>query len=254
MKTRLERILCRCPRLYLSLLRATGRASVEKRAFLALIRAGEVVFDIGANRGHFTRLFSWIVGRRGAVHAFEPQPGTFAILRTAMERAGRPPNVTLNLCALGETNGTAVLHQPEGDDGQASLRTHHGGSWMRARSVHRYECQVRTLDDYAAKLARLDFVKCDVEGAELLVVKGGRATLKRLMPLLWLESNGDWTRDFGSTPGDLIAELRALGYDLFFSAEETLAPLTDSGITRGTNLLCAMSQIHAPRLASLARI
>jgi FkbM family methyltransferase len=254
MKAGLERILCRWPLFYLSLLRAAGRASLEKRAFLALIRAGGVVFDIGANRGHFTRLFSWIVGKRGAVHAFEPQPGTFAILQMAMARAGRPPNVTLNLCALGDTQGEAVLHQPESDDGQASLRTHRDGSWTRAQAVHRYECQVRTLDDYAANMTRLDFVKCDVEGAELLVVKGGRATLKRLMPLLWLECNADWTRDFGSTPQDLIAELRKLGYDRFFSAGETLAPLTEGDLAHGTNLLCAISRTHAPRLAALARV
>jgi FkbM family methyltransferase len=254
MKTGLERILCHWPRLYLTLLRITGRASLEKRAFLALIRPGEVVFDIGANRGHFTRLFSWIAGRKGAVHAFEPQPGTFAILRAAMERAGRPQNVTLNLCALGDTNGAAVLHQPGSDDGQASLRTHHDGSWTEARSVHRYECQVRTLDEYAAKMARLDFIKCDVEGAELLVVRGGRATLKRLTPLLWLESNPDWTGGFGYAPEDLVAELRSLSYDRFFSAGETLAPLMDTDLARGTNLLCAVSGIHGPCLAALARV
>jgi FkbM family methyltransferase len=253
MKSGLERILCRYPRLYLRLLRTAGRASLEKRAFLAMIRAGDVVFDIGANRGHFTRLFSWIVGSRGAVHAFEPHPRTFGILRTAIERAGRPPRVTLNLCALGETNGSAVLYQPESDDGQASLQTHSDGSWTHARSVHRYECRVRTLDDYAAKMTRLDFVKCDVEGAELLVVKGGRATLKRLAPLLWLECNADWTRDFGSAPEDLVAELRSLGYDRFFSAGETLAPITGGELMRDTNLLCGMSGVHASRLALLPR-
>jgi len=254
MKSGLERILCRCPRIYLRLLRAAGRASLEKRAFLALIRAGDVVFDVGANRSYFTRLFSWIVGKKGAVHAFEPQPGTFAILRTAIERAGRPANVTLNLCALGDKDGAAILHQPGGDDGQASLRTHGNGSWKHASSVHRYECLVRTLDDYAAAMTRLDFLKCDVEGAELLVVKGGRATLKRLMPLLWLESNADWSRAFGSAPADLIAELRALGYDRFFSSEENLAPLTDSQLAHETNLLCAVFSRHASRLASLDRV
>jgi FkbM family methyltransferase len=171
-----------------------------------------------------------------------------------VERAGRPANVTLNLCALGDTNGPAVLHQPESDDGQASLRTHNGGSWTEARAVHRYDCQVRTLDDYAAKMTRLDFIKCDVEGAEMLVVRGGRATLKRLSPLLWLESNPDWTRGFGYAPGDLVAELRSLGYDRFFSAGEALAPLTDADLARSMNLLCAVSFIHASELARLDRL
>ena len=251
MKATLERFLCRRPLAYLRLLRIAGRGSMEKRAFLALVRRGDVVFDIGANRGHFTRFFSRIVGEEGAVHAFEPAPETFEILRKGFSPPGKGQNFTLNCCALGEVPGAATIIVPGGDDGQASLRAHAGGSWTATASLHRHECSVVTLDNYAADLQRLDFVKCDIEGAELPAIRGGRATLKRLMPMLWVEINPEWTRDFGYTPDDLLSELRALGYDTFLSERESLTPPKDPSVASGDNLLCAVSGIHAPRLSGL---
>lgn len=237
MKQALDRFLCQHPRLYLRMLRLTGRGSSEKRAFLALLRPGDVVFDVGANRGHFTRLFSRIVGESGAVHAFEPVPATFALLRDTMRRAGSPTNVSLHACALGDEEGIATLNVPGSDDGQASLRTHSSGSWSEAPAVQHFECAITTLDKFTAAMDRLDFVKCDVEGAELPVIRGARTTLTRLAPLLWLEANPEWTRAFGYTPDDLVTELRTIGYDTFHP-------------DRGGNLLCAVSARHTSRLAT----
>ena len=254
MKGTLEHLLCRHPLAYLRLLRVTGRGSIEKRAFLALIRRGDVVFDIGANRGHFTRLFSRMVGREGAVHAFEPAPHTFETLRESFSSGGYPPNVTFNLCALGEASGKTRIIIPGGDDGQASLRVHTGGSWTAAAPTQSDACNVVTLDDYAAGLERVDFMKCDIEGAELPAIRGGRATLTRLKPMLWIEVNPEWTRDFGYCALDLLNELRALGYDTFLSEREHLSPLRDTDFCGTDNVLCAIDELHAPRLTALTGI
>src|SRR5258706_3403573 len=109
-KQTIERFLCRHPRLYLRVLQALGRGSLEKHAFLALLRAGDVVCDIGANRGHFTRLFARIVGKGGHVHAFEPGPGTFERLREAMSASGVPANFTLHPVALSDSPGFPILN------------------------------------------------------------------------------------------------------------------------------------------------
>ena len=73
----LESTLATNPALYRRLLMWRGRTSAEKLAFLALVDRGDLVIDIGANRGHFTLLFSDIVGARGRVLAFEPVPQTY---------------------------------------------------------------------------------------------------------------------------------------------------------------------------------
>jgi FkbM family methyltransferase len=175
------------------------------------------------------------------------------MLGDVIRRAGMR-NCSLNHFALAEAAGTRTLHLPGDDDGQASLRAHRHGSWNGAAQVQHHECRVTTLDEYAATLARFDFMKCDVEGAELAVVRGGREVLARHHPLLWLESNPDWTRDFDYAPPDLLTELRGLGYDIFLGAGAHLAPLEESHLSSEVNLLCACARHHRDRLAGLKQI
>lgn len=251
MKAALQRMLARRPLLYRRVLQLLGRGGVEKRIFLSVVREGDVVFDIGANRGHFTRLFSDVAGARGALHAFEPVPSTFAMLSSAMATAGGCANFTLNNFALGDAEGAITIHLPGDDDGQASMRRHNSGSWAAAAAVRACDCRVKTLDGYAAGIPRIDFIKCDVEGAELLVVKGGAKTLERLSPILFLEANPAWTKSFGYTPGDLVSRLRELGYDHFLLAGDDLRPLGGTEITGPANLLCAKTKLHSQRLRAL---
>jgi len=254
MNTAMERILARRPWLYLRALRWLGRGSLEKKIFLGLVRDGDVVFDVGANRGYFTRLFSCVVGPGGAVHAFEPVPPTFERLRETMKSAALFSNFTLNNFALGDSEGSVELLQPGDDDGQASMRVHGSGSWVAPGAVHSHRCRVITLDVCAAGFARLDFVKCDVEGAELLVVNGAAAAFLRLSPILFLEVNPAWTVSFGYTPDDLVSRLREYGYDTFLLAGEKLVPLETAKFGETTNLLCGKAGFHKERFAGLQGI
>jgi hypothetical protein len=61
-------------------------------------------------------------------------------------------------------------------------------------------------------VSRLDFVKIDVEGAELDVLKGAVESIKRFHPLIYCEVFEKWAQSFGYTPGDLFAYLAGLGY------------------------------------------
>lgn len=97
-----------------------------------------------------------------------------------------------------------------------------------------------TLDIIATDLTRLDFIKCDVEGAELLVLQGARSTLDRLSPILFLEVFDKWTIAFDYTPADLVCFLRDIGYSTIFLVDGFVRPLRDpSEITGSVNLLCA---------------
>ena len=233
----LHRLLIHTPAFYRWLLRATGRGSLEKRVFLKLIGPGQVVCDAGANHGDFTALFADLVGNKGEVHAFEPGPETFALLT---ETVGERKNCRLNQAALGEASGVAVLHQPGSDDGQASLREHTQGSWVRSEEVRHHECRVRTLDEYTLGFQRLDFLKCDVEGAELLVLRGAQATLARFSPVLFVEVYAEWSKAFDYSPADLIAFLVAAGYETFYLADAGLRRLEPEELVAGpANLLCA---------------
>ncbi len=259
----LQSLLARHPHLYCRLLGWIHRGRLEQRIYLTLTRPGDVVFDVGANQGHFTLLFADLVGPSGEVHAFEPLPPTFAHLRTAVEQHPRADRVLLNNVACTEHPCEITLHVPDDDGGQASLRRQREGSWRSAEGLSMLPVQAIRLDDYERGRAadQVDFVKCDVEGAELLVLRGMTNKLARHSPLLFLEVNAAWTEPFGYRPADLIAFLELMGYDSFYLVTDQISPMADPGATvamaaasEAINVLCAHAEHHAERLQSLAVI
>jgi FkbM family methyltransferase len=257
MRRLLDFALAQAPGLYARLLKRRRQVNVEKLVFLSVVERGDVVFDVGANAGYYTLLFSHLVGRRGRVHAFEPIPATFAGLTASLACEGRFDNVALNDCALGDREGVLPFFVPDADYGQASLARHGEGSWSRPREVRSYDCRMRTLDGYAHESGALPgFVKCDVEGAELLVLQGGAETIARCRPLLHLEVNPDWTRSLGYAPPEIVRFLAGLGYSRFLLVGQEVRPLVDperdlADLSVSANLLCAVPGLHDARLTRL---
>ena len=248
--------LAQVPGLYARLVALRRPPNVEKIVFLRLVRRGDVVLDIGANAGYYTLLFSHLAGPQGRVHAFEPVAQTFAILSRQVQRNRGSDNVVLNQCALADRAGDVSLLVPERDLGQAALARHHAGPWRYAGSIEPHSSRAITLDEYAAGLQALDFLKCDVEGAERLVLQGGEATLRRFRPLLFLEVCPDWTASFGYEPVETLPFLAAFGYSRFYLAGEELHLLSrpESALAKlrgSANLLCAIPDLHAARLERL---
>ncbi len=249
------------PSVYHGILRAWGRSNSMKLVLVALVRRDDVVFDIGANQGNFTALMSNLVGPGGRVHAFEPSPDTCALLReTLAERARNSANVSVNPAAVGTEDGVATLHTPQQDHGQASLKTHDAGSWAGAVAVRSTEVRVLALDPYVATHApsRVDVIKMDVEGAELLALRGFAAGLRSSHPVVVCELCGAWTRAFEYEPGDVIDELRAAGYDSFFLVGDR-GELTQLADARSVNdgeshdLVAVVAAIHGSRVKRLVR-
>jgi FkbM family methyltransferase len=214
---RLEASAAAMPRLYSLGLRSFASPAPLKLLFVNVIKRGDIVFDVGANRGIFTSYFSNLVGPCGKVHAFEPSPKTCEMLRASLMARTVHDNIVLNCCAVGDACGSALLHTPAGDDGQASLVEHSDGSWLGAPEVLAEPCGVVTLDDYVEgqRLGQIDFVKVDVEGAERLVIGGFLRSLRRFKPVLTVELCSRWSKDFGYQPAELLMTLQELGYDNF---------------------------------------
>jgi FkbM family methyltransferase len=250
--------LAKVPTLYRWILRAAGRGTIERKFFLQLIRRGDTVFDVGANVGYFTILYSDLVGPHGSVHSFEPVPPTFAMLNEKVRCDGRYRNVVTNPAACSEVAGTADILLPGGDIGQASMRSHGAGSWVTTTEREKFSVPTIRLDDYVAEqgLTRLDFIKCDAEGAELLVLKGAAGLLRQFEPILHLEVSEAWTRDFGYSPSELAELLESSGYSYFLIEEETVLPgelrnqLGKKAGTDSVNLLCACAS-RAEQLRNL---
>jgi FkbM family methyltransferase len=139
---------------------------------LRRIRPGDVVWDVGANVGHFTRKFAAKAGAAGKVIAFEPSPATFAILRSHCKDLG---NVEFVHAALAERDGKAEFVESE-DEGDPTNGLRKPGD--KGRKV---EVPVHRGDTVCADNPEITpvCVKIDVEGFENDVLQGLSATLRR---------------------------------------------------------------------------
>ncbi len=187
-----------------------------RRLIEALGGASTAFFDIGANAGFYSlalaRDFPGIRGR-----AFEPIPATFALLGRNLELNGAAGVVAENL-GLSDRTGEAVFHAYPNLSGASAM----------ARNVESAEsaeirCPVQTLDDYCdATGADATFVKCDVEGGELRVLRGAQRWLARSRPVIFAEMLRKWSANYGYHPNDIIDLLANLGYACFVTRGERL--------------------------------
>jgi FkbM family methyltransferase len=149
-----------------------------------LVQPGWTVADIGANIGYSTLLLASCVGPNGKVIAFEPLAENFGMLQENIE-LNRHGNVRAENLALMERSG------------RIELRTATPGamSWAAtilvdaSRAVETQSVEAVTFDEYAARngIAKIDFVKMDVEGAEAAVLGGMATIIERHKPVLLIE-------------------------------------------------------------------
>ena len=176
------------------------------------LRPGMTFLDIGANDGLYTTLASKCVGPHGAVWAFEPSSRELSRLERNLEL--NHLTVRVFPLALADSNEPAELKvAPYGHEGLNTL-----GSFVHEiDSGGAEKVQLARLDDILVQnpLAHLDFIKLDVEGAELRVLKGAATTLQRYRPVILFEVSDAALRQQSSSAADLAGFLRAQNYDLY---------------------------------------
>jgi len=155
-----------------------GSGEPELQMLRALLRAGGTAVDVGANRGIYAFALAEIAHE---VHAFEAHPDYAEFARRMLGARAIVHGV-----ALSNVQGRASLFVPLADDGSelhlaGNLKNTHP-QFQRQRMI---EVQLETLDSY--RLRDVTFIKIDVEGSELEVLEGGRATIAREKPVLLLE-------------------------------------------------------------------
>ena len=167
---------------------------------------GDTVFDIGAHLGFYTLLLSKLVGSKGKVFAFEPNPELLPSLRKTIKSL---TNVELQTIALSDQQGSVNLFVPE-DASMASLSDWTDGI---AGNVHTVACKMKLLDDLIEKgqLSVPSFIKCDVEGAELSIFNGGAKTLNCVnAPVILFEVNSLAAKSFQLETTDYFSFLENL--------------------------------------------
>jgi len=173
----------------------------EAELFKQVIRTGDAVLDVGANIGAHTVLFARLAGEHGSVWAFEPQRIPFQTLCANMALNNISNAKCFNL-AVGERPDT--IHVPDIDPRQHENFGGLGlGNYQQGDPV-----RVVRLDDM--DIAQCRFIKIDVEGMELGVLRGATALLERLRPALYVENNRKEHSD------ELIRCIDSLGYTMYW--------------------------------------
>jgi FkbM family methyltransferase len=206
-------------------------------ALPSLIGRGARVADIGANVGIYTKALSSLVGASGRVFAFEPLQNNFDILSDLVERA-KLMNVSVFHAAVGDTVGARDIVIPQLGGFAGYYWAHFATPGSRGR---RERVDVLSLDQLADEghLPALDFIKCDVEGAELEVLQGGRSLIEASRPSLLLEierEHSDAVFDF----------LLSRGYGAFVF-DGVLQPTATYQDGRFANYFFLPKSIPAPR-------
>lgn len=182
----------------------------EQQLLLRLLRPGMIFLDIGANHGFFSLLAARRVGGRGAVIAFEPSPRELRRLHAHL-LLNRCWNVRVEPLALGRDDARERLFVCERrESGCNSLRPPAVDGPLREVTV-----EVTSLDGYLRRrgLAGADFVKLDVEGAELDVLSGAAGLLSgRERPPILCEIADIRTRPWGYEGVRIYDLLEAYGY------------------------------------------
>jgi FkbM family methyltransferase len=185
-----------------------GAPTADAECCRSFLKPGDLVIDVGANVGSYTKVFSGCVGVEGSVHALEPVPETFGYLSYNMKKLGLK-NVSLHNIAAAAKSGDLRMSIPRWQAGFSNI----------------YEAQVNESGEVMVQGNRLDdlfagmkpaLIKIDVEGFEAEVIRGAETLLRSCHPALLIEVTS-------AEPESLLAELgyRRLegwtGCDQFFA-------------------------------------
>ena len=174
-----------------------------------LVSDGDTFFDVGANIGWYS--INIAISRRAAkVYCFEPIPKTYQSLSANIQLNAVPNVVAHNFGFSSQAGEFPFYYYPEGSGNASSANL------TNRTDVECVQCNVRTLDGYTTESGtHVDFIKCDVEGAELLVFQGGIETLKRDKPIVLSEILRKWSAKFNYNPNEIFELFKSLGYQAF---------------------------------------
>lgn len=175
------------------------------------VRSDSIAIDVGARKGIYTRVMSGLVGPGGRVLAIEPNPLNVVSLRKVFSTKH---NVIIHEYALSDRVGEAMLHVPIVDrhpqDALGNLREHASNE---GNFLH-YPIKLITLDDLISNLdTSVSFIKIDVEGHELAVLKGAIRSIRRYKPVIFVEIEQKYVDEPIQTRFEYM---QSLGYETYF--------------------------------------
>jgi FkbM family methyltransferase len=172
--------------------------------FNKLLTPNSVILDVGANVGMYTLLFASKCSK-GKVYSFEPQIECRDHLKKNLSLNQLGENVFIYPNALSDKDASSFLKTPEAGDAYSHLCEGDEDALL---------INTNKLDTVAKRdrWEKLDLIKIDIEGAELLFLKGAIGVISTDRPVIIMELKNSWTRRFGYLPFEAIHMCHNLGY------------------------------------------
>ena len=214
----------------------TGKFEIEIDNFLKKnISENDIILDIGANIGALTLPMAKYVGDNGFVHAFEPTKYAYEKLKKNVQLNNTlSRKIKLNQILLTDKKNKKIvsaLYSSWPLDLRQQEHKKHGGNLRSTEG-----CKSVTLDQYIfdKKIINVKFVKIDVDGFEIEVLKGGKQFFKKQKPIILIELAPYTFKERGKRFSTLIHILKDMGYELFEIKNNKKLPL-DSKLIENMN-------------------
>lgn len=179
-----------------------GGGELEVQAVVQeCLKPGMTFYDVGANIGLFSLLAARLVGNEGRVVAFEADPEIAARLKEHVAR-NMLDRIRIEQLAVWSEPRTVTFERTD----PAASPDRGLGHVVSSGAKNTIQVDAVSLDDYAWTGPKPDFVKCDVEGAEVEVFRGAAQLLRTKRPIVLFEMHSDENRRI------LLEEMSRLGY------------------------------------------
>jgi len=190
-----------------------------------ILSPGENCLHIGASDARHSYVMSGLIGS-GHIYAFEPSSYSYHHLKL-MVKLHRLKNISTYKYAISDSEGTVTLITPEKSTG------HVGRSFayitqdksdcasrkdIKSHKTKKEEVKSTSIDQFVSKncISKIDFIRCDTEGSEMLILNGGQETINKFKPNLLVEIHSHSLKDiFNCSAKEVAKFLFDLGYVMF---------------------------------------
>jgi FkbM family methyltransferase len=188
------------------------------KKLFSLIQPNSNCIDIGSNTGYVALVMAELAPQ-GRVIGFEPDATNYRRLQE---------NLALNSFPHLEVQNVGLGEMASEESMEVNVENR-GRNKVALEYVNANKVKIVKLDDYlgGATVNTIDLIKIDVEGYELKVLKGARATLVKYLPILFIEIDDNNLSQYGDCAKELILFLQGIGYRKLINAQ-TNHPVTAS--------------------------
>ena len=205
----------------------TRPPSREQEFLRTIDDRGKTVYDIGGYEGIFTLFFARKVGEHGVVITFEPNPLSYRKIIDNV-KVNQFDNVKVFNLAVGARKSTAKLVLDDFELGTGEIMSDNDGMISAMKGKKYVQVEIDSIDGliYGDVIPKPQFIKIDVEGFELEVLKGAATTLEQSRPQLFIEIHGDGIANKKENLREIVEFLSRYGYDIVH---------VESGLSVSTN-------------------